>query len=377
VYLTGFSMGGRGTYQIGLRNPDRFAAIAPLAPASDMYEVFVRRPDPPACKEGVASDGLGGGQPNDSLVTDTLYSITSGRVLIENAFNLPVFHGHGTEDGTACNFPPGTGPCPPSSGPSAPPGTPQYLHGYHMLFETDWDDCHWGGDQCFGHTPTLSELQARHPSGYDWGYVFTSVPHQNDPFWASGGAPSATNEGVPSLVNPGEWMGIFEFFEARALAHSPDTVVYKSFTDAHRRAYWTEIEITTPWQDLPGAVRATRDSAANRLTLELARVARVTIDLDRAELALAPAPLVIDLAPLAEPVFDPALAESAPGPVTLVLRGTTAGLLRAVVLRDGLVDPGLSVLSAPGELRIQGVPRALPTTLSILSSPIAPKTRAR
>lgn len=66
IYLTGFSMGGRGTYQIGLRNPDLFAAIAPQSPTSDMYEIFVRRPDPPECKEGMT-----GGQPGDSPLVDT------------------------------------------------------------------------------------------------------------------------------------------------------------------------------------------------------------------------------------------------------------------------------------------------------------------
>jgi predicted esterase len=331
IYLTGFSMGGRGTYQIGLRNPDRFAAIAPLGPASDMYEVFVRRPDPPECKEGMVSDGAGGGQPGDSLITDTFYSITSGRFLIENAFNLPVFHGHGTSDCTACNIPPATEPCmnalngvcPGTQGP-APAGVAQYRHGFHMLFDTSWSDCHWSGNLCFGHTPTLSELRARHPSGYDWGYVFTNAAHQNDLFFATGGAPSATNEGVPSLANPGELMGMFEFFDTRTLVHSPDTIVYKSYTDTDRSAYWAAIDITTPWQDTPGAIRATRSTGSNSLGMELSRVGTATIDLALAQLQLSPAtPLGLSLQPLNEPVYDPALMDAV-GPLapTIVLKGS-------------------------------------------------------
>ena len=49
VYLTGFSYGGRGTYIIGLKNPDRFAALAPMGPPTDMYEIDVRRPDSDGC----------------------------------------------------------------------------------------------------------------------------------------------------------------------------------------------------------------------------------------------------------------------------------------------------------------------------------------
>ena len=366
IYLTGFSMGGRGTYQIGLRNPDRFAAIAPLAPAADMYEIFVRRPDPPACKEGMVSDGAGGGQPNDSLVTDTLYSITSGRFLIENAFNLPVFHGHGTADTTACNIPPANGACPGTGGP-APPGAPQYRHGYHMLFDSSWSDCHWGGNQCFGHTPTLSELRTRHPSGYDWGYVFSNVAHTNDSFWATGGADTSTTEGIPSIATPGELMGMFEFFDSRTLVHSPDAVVYKSFTPEYRKAYWVEIDIGTPWQDTPGAIRATRDSAVNMLSLELMRVATATIDLPLAGLSLAPAiPLTVNLGELNEAVYDPALLPTGePLAPSLVLRGDFSAFSGVIVLRDGTPVPSGLVDFTNTAISIGPLTVDAPTVLTI------------
>ena len=366
IYLTGFSMGGRGTYQIGLRNPDRFAAIAPLAPASDMYEIFVRRPDPSACKEGMVSDGQGGGQPNSSLITDTLYSITSGRFLIENAFNLPVFHGHGTSDTTACNIPPANGACPGTAGP-APPGVPQYRHGYHMLFDSGWSDCHWGGNQCFGHTPTLSELRTRHPSGYDWGYIFTNVPHTIDTFWATGGADTPTSEGIPSIANPGDLMGIFEFFDSKTLVHSPATVVYKSYTPEHRKAYWAEIDISAPWQDSPGALRARRDAAANSLEVELARVAVVGFDLQGAELGVGPQQdLTLSIRPLIEPAFDPALA--APGePLTptIVLEDDFSGVGSVIVLQGGAALPAGLVSITPSQVSIGPVDVAMPIALAV------------
>jgi predicted peptidase len=47
VYLTGLSMGGYGTWSLGLRNPDRFAAIAPICGGGDFLPILL----PPPGKE--------------------------------------------------------------------------------------------------------------------------------------------------------------------------------------------------------------------------------------------------------------------------------------------------------------------------------------
>ena len=44
VYLTGLSMGGFGTWSLGLAHPDRFAAIAPICGGGDLIGVLL--PDP-------------------------------------------------------------------------------------------------------------------------------------------------------------------------------------------------------------------------------------------------------------------------------------------------------------------------------------------
>lgn len=41
VYLTGLSMGGYGTWRLGLTNPDKFAAIAPICGGCNMLEVIL------------------------------------------------------------------------------------------------------------------------------------------------------------------------------------------------------------------------------------------------------------------------------------------------------------------------------------------------
>lgn len=301
IYLFGFSMGGRGTYAIGLKNPDFFAAMAPMGPASDNYEIFVRRPEPAACKERMA-----GGKPGDSPRVDTMYSITSGRFLIENAYNLPVYHGHGTEDPVPVNI----------------KGRGGYLHGWHMTLDNSWNGCHGNTHLCFGHTPTLSELKSRHPDGYDWAYMFTPVTHVTDRKWISGTPVAPGDLGVEDPQKPGSLLGIMDFFARRKRVHSPDTVVYKTYTDKHKSAYWAGLEITTPWQNKPGAIRARRDRKANNLTLELSRAARVTVDLARAGLT-ADKDLSVELARLVEPAYDPALMikdDESQAPI-LTLRG--------------------------------------------------------
>ena len=41
VYLTGLSMGGYGTWSLGLRNPERFAAIAPICGGGELISVLL------------------------------------------------------------------------------------------------------------------------------------------------------------------------------------------------------------------------------------------------------------------------------------------------------------------------------------------------
>ena len=51
VYLTGLSMGGFGTWTLGIRHPDRFAAIAPICGGGDWLEVrLASRKNGPALK---------------------------------------------------------------------------------------------------------------------------------------------------------------------------------------------------------------------------------------------------------------------------------------------------------------------------------------
>lgn len=330
IYLSGFSYGGRGAYLIGLRNPDLFAAIAPLGPASDMYEVFERRTTNQSCREGIVSDGAGGGVPGDSAITDTLYTMTSPRFLLENAYNLPVFHAHGTNDTVTFNV----------------LGTPnQYLHGYHMLFDTSWDAAHGGNPLlAFGHTPTLSELHGLHPAGYDWDYLFTPVGHTQDPAW----------------VGP-----ILDFLLSRTRTTDPETVVYKTYTPQHRSAYWLDLDTSQPWTDIPAAVRATRDAGANAVTAEVVRASDLTLDIDRAGLDPNRS-LAIYLSQLNESVFDPAVEPDGPEQTRLHLVGPFEPCEQYRVSIDG--TPRGFIIVAAGVLEI-GVLTVSETATTVVITP--------
>jgi len=85
VYLTGESMGGYGTWTVATRNPDVFAAAAPVYGGWDLR---------------LASPNLGGlaGYLPTNDVQKWILEIQSGFVSAENARNLPLFIHHGDSD---------------------------------------------------------------------------------------------------------------------------------------------------------------------------------------------------------------------------------------------------------------------------------------
>jgi dienelactone hydrolase len=78
VHLTGLSMGGGGTWHIGLRYPDRFASISPVCAVADLDLM----------------PWTAGWRPLDK----ELVALTGYSRIVENASNLQVFVFHGDED---------------------------------------------------------------------------------------------------------------------------------------------------------------------------------------------------------------------------------------------------------------------------------------
>ncbi len=88
IYLTGHSMGGHGTWHIGLTHPDLFAAIAPAAgwPSFPLYVPnFLQR-------------SIIFAEPSKLAIREMAARPDNTPAFIENACNLPVFILHGGED---------------------------------------------------------------------------------------------------------------------------------------------------------------------------------------------------------------------------------------------------------------------------------------
>jgi poly(3-hydroxybutyrate) depolymerase len=80
VYLTGLSMGGEGTWHIGLRHPDLFAAIVPVCGVTDARQWISPATAP--------------------LFDPTLLGLTTVQAVAENAANQQVVFYHGDADPT-------------------------------------------------------------------------------------------------------------------------------------------------------------------------------------------------------------------------------------------------------------------------------------
>jgi poly(3-hydroxybutyrate) depolymerase len=80
VYLTGLSMGGEGTWHIGLRHPDLFAAIVPVCGITD-------------ARHWVSGE-------TSALFDATLLALTTPLAIAENASNQQVIFYHGDVDPT-------------------------------------------------------------------------------------------------------------------------------------------------------------------------------------------------------------------------------------------------------------------------------------
>jgi hypothetical protein len=162
-------------------------------------------------------------------------------------------------------------------------------------------------------------------------------------------------------------LGIYDFFERHTRQVSPDTIVYKTYTDSHRRAFWLDLAISNPWSGDAGAVRASRDTTTNRIHLELARTDTITVDLALAQLRSPELDtLILTINRLVEPAFDPNL-QTAAEPLAPVIRllGSLSNPSAIVVLENGSPLPAPSVQSDPAATTIGPLALMTPHDLHI------------
>jgi hypothetical protein len=285
IYLAGYSMGGVGSWGLASRNPGIFAAIAPGAPATDLFQGWTYidanmgtiTPWPPPSVPDVI-----GGMHGQSALTDTYWYENSPRFIMPNMMHTPLFVIHGTLDEIIPN---NTLVWP-------------YMQSRHVVDTPGFTDSR-------GRAITMQELRAEWPGSYYEEHLWPPTEH------------SFT---TPEFYLPDS---ILTFFDSHPLDPNPLSVAFTTYEDRHTRAYWLQLHLTHPWTATPGLVYATRDPAANAVTLQVAGSMTITLDMQPMGLtSVAPLTLVVEPRPAATlaptlPLPAPALplvATSTPTP---------------------------------------------------------------
>ena len=293
VYIAGYSMGAVGALNIAAHMPGLFAGAAPGAPISDMFQEW-------AYIHGYGLDQLLGGQPGESVVTDSLWYEYSPRFLLPNLMHTPVYFVHGISD---------------TFMPNALAVYP-YMQSRHIVDTPGYSDTR-------GSATNLQQLGAVWPGAFVEQHLWPPVEHA---------------QGESTSWLPGD---ILNFFDAQSMVTNPLTVALTTYDNRHTRAYWLQMQLVHPSSAMPALVYAMRDAGTNSATLRV--TGSLTLTLDIAGMGLSSGlPLTLSVQPAAGP--GPA------GDVAIVLSGTWPSAYR--VRKDGAPMPPGAYAYQPRQLTL-------------------------
>jgi len=341
VFISGYSMGGLGTWSLGLHYPDIFTALHPAYASTDLEEgyrwIAAQFPDPdqadPALFPGInpalylsdqdthigeALEAMLGCDPSD--IGDGLRGQlreNSARYILENALNSSVRIEHPDYDVLIPNtLSPMIIWWSLQSGALANmrTSTPAYAHSKYVwerwlqypglikgLRETS-------GYGMYGEAPA-------DPSNIwdNWDY---SVHAYFGDLTSPGAKAGAHGNGRvnPAFMDAFVCARIASFFSrADAALHAersnPGEVAYKTYDNRHNRAWWLSIEPAYPDSNNPGFARVSRSSATNGAAVHAKNVKTLSLDVVNMGLDTSPgATITVTLdnntAPEAEPLSD-------------------------------------------------------------------------
>lgn len=319
IFLSGYSMGGVGTWNIGLHYPDLFLALHPTFGATDLKEAYdwmkAQFPDPdqadPQSFPGIDPDdywrdqdgqvgeavkALMGGDPDEgnAEMMSALHE-NSARFILENALNMPVRIEHPEYDALITNTLSPMTIWWESKVPDESRGlekmheeSPDYAHGQYVwqrwMDEPDLTNCNQetSGYGEWGETP--AQLGLGSDIWDDWDYT------QHGAF-DNPGSPGAKygahgNEGARDTEYQDQWLRITELvhFFTRSqdnylgLHMDPGEVAYKTYDNHHNKAWWLTMKIAYPDQDRPGLARVSKDIPSNSAQVHVKNVSTTTLD---------------------------------------------------------------------------------------------------
>jgi predicted peptidase len=284
IYIGGYSMGGFGALNLAALHPGLFAASAPGAPISDLFEQWDYAPDPPTPNFATLFHGVYA----QTALTDTYWYQNSPRFLLANLMHTPVRVIHGTSDTVIPNS----------------LAIWRFMESRHIIDVAGFTDSR-------GRAMTLQEMSLLWPGSYIEEHSWPVADH-----------------GLGSLYyRPDE---VLAFFDAHVRESHPATVAFTTYDDRHTHAYWLEMNLVQPWTATPGSVYARRLANANALHLQVSGSITLAVDLNAVGL-LSLLPLTCTVEPI---------GASGSSNLALVLAGAWQVGADYLVRRDGWLLPG-------------------------------------
>ena len=348
IYASGLSMGGTGSYILGIHNPGLMAAVSPNAGASDLlydYEFLKEHfPVNPGAPYATVNDAfvcdswrlIAGKEhaPNQPLDTPLIKDYST-RYVLENMANMPVRIVQGLGDS---NFP----------------------NSYQNLTVMWWTKTDPSGWWWHVNAPApYSPATATFANGGDIFNLLTAWSGQG-PYYAEY---NTSPWGGHGFMEPYEMTAAF--FRAQARNRHPIRVAYKSYDDDVSTAYWMKMRRYTAAGGEAALARAGVDRAANAVDAHVRNVEALTLDLMEAGVDIGAGKTVtvrLDTAtdPSAMPVVDK-------------LVGTNLELLHAwpsvsgleVKLDGVLLAAGTGYSRAGASLRIPSITLGKQRTLTV------------
>ncbi len=327
IYLGGYSMGGGGTWSLGLQNPELFAALHPNQGTSDLTATYswisahyAERPiDQYAYPEQdvqiveTSNAIIGSDDPLNSTDPRVMSGLreNSGRYLLENGLNTSIRIEDKCRDTLIPNTTaPDNGDAPLAirylstnpwtlymdldhyaTGNAAdnhglPNPKPGYANGYYP-----WCQLHIT-NMSKGTVETSRFDQNGVGPGTDYhilGDYFDNFPYDNSMVYGAHGVGGATTQTQFLDTGPDYYAKQMGFFLNRALASDkyyqhvdPGEVAYKTYDTTHNSAWWLTVVAAQPNnKDYPGLARVKRDTANNKVNVHVKNVATTTLDIKR------------------------------------------------------------------------------------------------